>query len=131
MMGKVLKELVDTQREIAALEGKRLLVSDEVLAADLLVYFGACPTCGVRLDFEPRVVAALAESRKKFIRLYGKALTLHYGDHPQCQEAVQRYIRQKPYERVTGQMVWLRMSLDVPHRRPDLPNDLPSNFSQP
>jgi hypothetical protein len=97
MLEKVLKELVDGRREIAALEGNRLLVSDEVLAADLLVYFGKCPTCGARLDFEPRVAAALAESRKIFIRLYGRALTLHYGDHPRCEEALKQVLRQMPY----------------------------------
>jgi hypothetical protein len=67
------------------------------LAADLLVYFGKCPACRAQLDFEPRVAAALAESRQNFIRLYGQALTLHYGDHPHCQEVVRQVIRQKPY----------------------------------
>jgi hypothetical protein len=81
---KALRELVAAQRKNCGSLGWRLLIDDEQLAADLLRYYGGCPICRDRLDFEPRVVVQACENRRAFIRIHGAALEKHFMNHPDC-----------------------------------------------
>jgi hypothetical protein len=76
MLPKVLDELVAAQREIAARDGKRLVVSDDELAARLMTYYAKCPICRDPIDFEPLLAVGLCKNRAHFITFYGLALAM-------------------------------------------------------
>jgi hypothetical protein len=97
-MNKVLKELVDGQREIAAVQGGVIPLSDEELGPKLLPYFAACPACKGPLDFVPRVAIEVCQGREHFLTLYGVALRKHYDRRPECKAGVKKLFGSSPKE---------------------------------
>ena len=84
-MNKVLQELVDSARELCALQGSYIPEGDEQVGTLLLDYYGKCPVCHRPVDFKPEVAVNVVECRGEFISRLGLALQKHYQDSPACQ----------------------------------------------